>query len=420
MTKFISIEQIPSLVSGINRQAKAASVFIPGAATVPIDFIGKIQEEPDCTRDLHITTSISAGLDNPMNVELLHESAKVTGLFMLPSFAGAHKQGRYQVLPVSFYGCNKYLSSRCLFDLTVVQVTPPDKEGFCSLSIGGEFSPTALRQSKKRLAIINPNLPPLPGAVSIPVSKFDYLMEANSVPLTYQVDTDSASETISGFVAGLVEDRATLQMGVGKVPNVLASALSSHRNLRLWSGMLSDGTKTLYEADALDPGFRHTACALAGSETFYQWLPSFSELDVLGCEITHNPMALAKQKKLTSINSALEVDLFGQCNLEYLAGRPVSSVGGAPDFASAAKRSEGGLSIVALNATYKKGARSRIVSQLSAGVVSLPRHDVDCIVTEFGVADLRGKSVTERAREMVKIAAPQFQEELEQEIQSLF
>jgi 4-hydroxybutyrate CoA-transferase len=145
----------------------------------------------------------------------------------------------------------------------------------------------------------------------------------------------------------------------------------------------------------------------------YDWLPQAQGLRLVGCAGTYDRDALAKLDRFVAVNSALEVDLLGQCNLEHMAGRTISSAGGAPDFAGAARACRGGLSVVALNATFGKEAQSRIVPTLSRGaVVSLSRLDVDVVVTEFGVADLRDASVHERARALIAVAAPQFREDL--------
>jgi 4-hydroxybutyrate CoA-transferase len=219
---------------------------------------------------------------------------------------------------------------------------------------------------------------------------------------------------IAGHIAALIDDGCTLQMGVGKVPTALAERLRDRRRLRIHSGLVSDGFANLMESGALDADFVHTACVASGTGGFYRWLPEARGLRIAGCEITHGALTLAALQRFVAVNSALEVDLFGQCNLEHAQGRAVSGAGGAPDFARAARMCAGGLSIVALNASYRKGMASRIVPALSAGaVVSLSRVDVDLVVTEFGVADLRHASVHERALALIGIAAPDFRDDLE-------
>ncbi|RQR22033.1 hypothetical protein DIE23_37360 [Burkholderia sp. Bp9143] len=187
--------------------------------------------------------------------------------------------------------------------------------------------------------------------------------------------------------------------------------LSDRRNLRLHSGMLSDGLLNLAEAGALDMQYTHTTCVIVGSTELYTRVQDFMPLRIAGCDVTHAPNTLLSLRNFVAVNSAIEVDLFGQCNLEHVNGAAVSGAGGAPDFARAARLTEGGCSIVALTARHGNG--SRIVPRLSSpAVASLSRIDVDYIVTEFGIAKLTGASVHERAEAIIGVAAPEFHDEL--------
>jgi acyl-CoA hydrolase len=177
------------------------------------------------------------------------------------------------------------------------------------------------------------------------------------------------------------------------------------------SGMLSDGFLDLAASGALDMDFPHTTCVLVGSRHFYVRAAEFMPLHIRGCEITHDVASLVRKERLVAVNSALEVDLFGQCNLEHANGSAVSGIGGAADFARAARISSGGRSIIALNARHRNG--SRIVPTLgSPSVKSLSRIDVDYVVTEFGIAHLAPESVHERAQSLIEVAAPEFRSDL--------
>jgi acyl-CoA hydrolase len=179
--------------------------------------------------------------------------------------------------------------------------------------------------------------------------------------------------------------------------------------------MFGDGVVELARAGALDPDWPHRACVFVGQPELYGWAAQQSLLGLAGCEITHGGQTLAGLKAFFAVNSAVEVDLWGQAALEHAGGAAISGAGGAPDFAQAARTSPGGASVVALPATAVRGTRSRIVAALSTpAVATLPRSDIDIVVTEFGAADLRGCSVVERAQALVALAAPQFREELEE------
>ncbi|NMG42269.1 hypothetical protein GPA22_00755 [Aromatoleum toluvorans] len=395
--------------------APGASVYVPGGIAVPVAFLADLQNRPERSRDLHILTSIAPGIDIPFDVDRLHPSAVVSGLFMQPALREAQRAGRYRLLPMSYGGFVRHLQDNADFDLIVFQVTPPDAAGNCSLGPSVEFLPLAVRQSRQVLALINPRLPRIPGAAALPYDRFDYVCEIDSALPEYRTDTDAPTRAIACHIAALVKDGSTLQMGLGKVPTALAGALRNHRRLRLFSGMLSDGMRDLAEAGALDLDFAHTACVVAGSRDLYAWATGFAPLRVLGCEVTHDARNLLAQQRFVAVNSALEVDLFGQCNLEHAEGQAVSGAGGAPDFARAARLAAKGSSIVALNATYKRGTASRIVPCLGdLSISSLSRIDVDLVVTEFGVADLRGASVHQRAQALIGIAAPTFRASLQE------
>jgi 4-hydroxybutyrate CoA-transferase len=245
----------------------------------------------------------------------------------------------------------------------------------------------------------------------VPYDTFDYVCEVDTSLPEYLTSVDPETAALAQRVATLIEDGCVLQLGLGKVPTALTTLLASRRHLRMHSGMLSDGFLDLAASGALDMDFPHTTCVLVGSRAFYDRLPHLEPLSIRGCEFTHEITRLVDKERLTAVNSALEVDLFGQCNLEHANGTAVSGVGGAADFARAARLSPGGRSIIALNARHRNG--SRIVATLgSPSVASLSRIDVDYVVTEFGIAQLGTASVHERAHSLVEIAAPEFRSDL--------
>ncbi len=392
-------------------------VYLPGGVTTPVPFIEELQREIGRSRGLRVLTSIAPGIDNPLDLDRLDETAVVTGLFMQPSLTQAQRTGRYRALPVSYGGFVRQLRESEAIDLVVVQVTPPDAAGRCSLGPSVEFTPLALHKARRVLALVNSDLPRFSNSVDIPFDRFDHVCDVGGALPVYQTNDDAPTRAIADHIAALVKDGGTLQMGLGKVPTALAAALRGHRRLRLFSGMLSDGLMNLSEAGALDSDFMHTCCVAAGSLALYQWADKFERLRIAGCETTHDARTLGALEGFIAVNSALEVDLFGQCNLEHADGRAVSGAGGAPDFARAARLSPGGCSIVALNASYssrKRGLVSRIVPRLpDPGVASLSRVDIDCIITEFGTAELRGASVHERAEAIIAVAAPECRDDLQ-------
>ncbi|CAM2169509.1 Acetyl-CoA hydrolase/transferase C-terminal domain-containing protein [Paraburkholderia sacchari] len=385
-------------------------VFVPGSSGAPSVFMTELLSKNDLTRDARLLTTYVPGI-NRLDLSSLHPTGQVTGLFMQPGLADAQRAGHFRTLPLSYGGFVRYLVDHVDIDLAVVQVSEPDEVGQCSLGPAVEFSQIALSRSRRRLALVNRNTPRIQGAVSVPYSSFDFVCEVDSALPVYSVGSDACTDTIAAHIASLIDDGCALQIGLGKVPAALTRLVRDRRNLRLYSGMLSDGLFDLDDAGALDPDFAHTACVLVGSDPFYRRLSDFPSLRVLGCETTHDPRTLVGLERFVTVNSALEVDLFGQSNLEHANGSAISGAGGAPDFARAGRLSAGGCSIVALNATHGKG--SRIVPYLSNhAVASLPRIDVDYVITEFGIARLTGASVHERAEAIIGVAAPEYREEL--------
>lgn len=385
-------------------------VYVPGSSGAPLVFMSELMREPDFTRNARILSTYVPGI-NKLDLTDLHPTGQVTGLFMQPALAEAQRDGRFRALPMSYSGFVRHLLDHIDIDLTVVQVSAPDANGQCSLGPSVEFMPAALSKSRRRLGLINRQTPRVQGSVSLSYDSFDYICEVDSPLPIYDVPADAGTESIARYIAPLVEDGSALQAGLGKVPTALMRLLKDRRKLRLHSGMLSDGLLDLADAGALDMDFAHTTCVLVGSSQFYERVSDFMPLRVLGCEVSHDPRILMELDRFVAVNSALEVDLFGQCNLEHANGASLSGPGGAPDFARAGRLSRGGCSIVALHAKHSRG--SRIVPCLTNhAVASVPRVDVDYVVTEFGVAKLIGASVHERAHAIIEVAAPEFRGEL--------
>ncbi|MCK8683273.1 acetyl-CoA hydrolase/transferase family protein [Pseudomonas umsongensis] len=408
MTLSVAVADLPGLIE------PGKWVFVPGSSGAPQAFMEALQSSQENSRDLRLLTTYVPGI-NALDMTRFHSSAQITGLFMQPGLGEAQRDGRYRHLPLSYAGFNRHLADAVDIDLLVIQVSPANSHGQCSLGPAVEFVSTALRKSRRTLALINRQTPYLENSLSLSYTSFDYVCEVDTPLPTYAPDCNPDALAIARHIAPLIPNGSALQLGLGKVPTALSKSLCNHQGLRLYSGMLSDGFLELAKAGALDEKFAHTACVLVGSQSLYEKSLDWPNLTVRGCETTHDPRTLLALTPFVSVNSALEVDLFGQCNLEHANGRCISGAGGAPDFARAAKLSAQGVSIVALNASLGTGRGSRIVPRLSSNAVTtLTRVDVDYLVTEHGVASLAGASVHERAHAIISIAAPEFRTELSQ------
>ncbi|CAG2144821.1 acetyl-CoA hydrolase/transferase family protein [Cupriavidus numazuensis] len=342
--------------------------------------------------------------------------------------SGPHRQlakaGVLDIVPSHYSHLPGLIRERTLrADVVLVQVSPPDEAGRYSLGLVHEYIPAALDCARVIIAEVNPEVPWTYGSRHLTADDIDLLVDAAHAPISLERSAPGpAEQAIARHIAGWVEDGATLQMGIGNLPEAIVAALGDRRDLGLHSGAIGDGIAALAEAGVLtnarktiDTGIG-IAGVLMGSERLRRWAHRNPQLQLRETSYTHHPEVLASIDKLAAINSAIEVDLTGQVNAEVAAGVYVGAVGGAPDFLRGAARSRGGLPIVALPATAK-GA-SRIVAQLS-GPVSTARSDAGLIVTEHGVADLRGKTLSQRVRRMLDIAAPEHREDLERQAHTL-
>jgi acetyl-CoA hydrolase len=308
-------------------------------------------------------------------------------------------------------------------DVVMLQVPPPDDEGRYSLGLAHEYLTAALEKARVVIGEVNPSVPWTHGSVYLKASDLALLIDAEHPPIAAESAAPGAVEqAIARHIADRVPDGATLQVGIGKLPEAVMSALHGRRDLGLHSGAIGDGIAVLAEAGALTNARKRIdtgvgiAGILMGGERLRRWAHRNPRLALRGTDYTHHPDVLASLNQLVAINSAIEVDLTGQVNAEMAGGVYVGAVGGAVDFLRGAARSPGGLPIVALPATAK-GA-TRIVARLT-GPVSTPRCDAGLIVTEHGVADLRGQSLSRRVQRMIDIAAPEHRDELDRQAHEL-
>ena len=338
--------------------------------------------------------------------------------------AGQHrnlaKAGVLDALPSHYSHLPGLIRSGVLpADVVLLQVSPPDAQGRHSLGLVHEYLPAALEKARVVIGEVNPDIPWTHGSVHLKAADFDLLVDAENAPIDAEsAEPGAAEQAIARHIAAHVQDGATLQVGIGKLPEAVLSALHDRRDLGLHTGAGGDGVVALAEAGVLtnarkgrDAGVS-IAGILMGTERLRRWAHCNPALALRGTDYTHDPEVLASLNQLVAINAAIEVDVTGQVNAEVAGGVYVGGVGGAVDFLRGAARSRGGLPIVALPATAKSA--TRIVAQLS-GPVSTPRSDAGLIVTEYGVADLRGQPLSRRVQRMIDIAAPEHRAELERQ-----
>ena len=300
-----------------------------------------------------------------------------------------------------------------------IQVSEPDEEGMCSFGNACCFSEPAARTADRIIAQINPKMPTL-GGKKISLDKIDYIVPAESGLYTIgRAEIDARTQTIADYVAELVEDGATIQLGIGALPDAIARNLMDKKDLGVHSETLTEAMMELVQAGVinnskktLNPGICIGAQA-AGSEKFYEFIDHHPLFAVYPVDYVNNPYVVGQNYKQTSINSCMEVDLKGQVNSETVGGRQYSGIGGQLDHVRGSQLSEGGKSSLALNSTAKKDTISKIVPYFAPGnVTTISRYDVHYIVTEYGVADLKYKTERQRALALISIAHPKFRDEL--------
>lgn len=330
------------------------------------------------------------------------------------------RSGHLDVVPCHYSALPRMFATGVLpHDLGLVQVSPPDADGMVTLGTGVEYVADAIPHTRTLLAEVNAQMPATTGGPRLPLSAFAAVLHTDR-PLREVPGRapDSVDRQIAEHVASLIDDGATIQIGVGSLPAAVLEQLSNHQDLGLHSGMLTDGVLTLIEKGVMtgarkeiDPGVAVTGAALCTSHG-YARLPELP-VDFRPASYTHSPSVLSRLGSLVSINSAIEVDLLGQVGSELARGVHIGAVGGQVDFSRSASLT-GSRSVIALRSTTGAGERSEstIVPVLRSGVVTTARVDVDAVVTEHGAAVLTGCTVAERALRLAAIAAPEHRDAL--------
>lgn len=340
--------------------------------------------------------------------------------------AALARAGVLDVLPCHISAVPRLLETRQLpVDVMFVQVSPAGADGCHSLGLVADYVRTAMSQARTVVAEVNDQVPHMLGEASVHPDEFDHVIETSRPPVFVTTPSPSpAEQQIGELVSAMVPDRAVLQLGIGTVPHAVARGLAQRRDLALHGGLIGDWVVDLMESGAvtnihkpIDPGVTVTG-AVFGTRRLYDYVHDNPAIELRPISYTHSPAVLGRLQRLVAINTALEVDLTGQVNAETLAGRHVGAVGGQVDFVRAAMASAGGLSIIALLSTARRGEVSRIVAKLGDGVVTTPRSDADVVITEHGVAHLRSVPLSERARRLIAIADPRFRQTLSEQMAS--
>lgn len=398
------------------------SIYIQGSTSIPEVLSQALADRGNELKDVTIYAAFAVGRrEAPFCKPEYKEAFNVKSLFVANNIRRWLADGYGTTIP-AFLGeiPAMFRDGTLPLDAVFLNVSPPDKDGYCSFGVSADLAVSALECARKVIVQINKAMPYSYGDALIHVSRIDAAVEVDDplveVPTAVPTETDSA---IGRHIAELIPDGATLQIGVGGIPNAVLSALKDHQHLGLHTEAMTDGVLPLLESGVIDNS-QKTVCSgisvaslALGSKRLYEYMDYRKDLLLKDVAWTNAPFRIAQNPKVMAINSAVEVDLTGQVCADSIGTRIISGVGGQHDFMYGGSLSEGGKTFIAIPSMTEKG-RSKISPVLTegAGVVTT-RHMVQHIVTEYGVASLRGKSLAERARAMVSIAHPSVREELE-------
>lgn len=396
-------------------------VFLTGNCSVPQTVLAALVQRAPQLRHVEICQVLTVGSADYVRLEM-EGHLRVNTLFVSDNVRAAVNEGRADFTPCRLSEIPLLFASGQLpLDVALVQVSPPDEHGFCSFGVEVGVTKTAAASARLVIAEVNPQMPRTLGDSFIHVSKLTHIVPADyALPELPMGQPTELTRQIGKHVAGLIEDGATLQMGIGAIPDGVLLYLRDKRHLGIHTEMFSDGVIDLIEAGVItnEKKTLHrgklVAGFLLGTRRLYDFVDNNPVVEMHPTEYVNDPYVIRQNDSMVAINSAIEVDLTGQVCADSIGTRLYSGVGGQLDFIRGAARSKGGKPIIALPSTVK--GLSKIVPMLKPGAgVTTGRNDVHFVITEYGVADLYGKTLRQRARALIDIAHPDFRAELEEQ-----
>lgn len=395
-------------------------VFVQGSAQTPLFLLRELSKMAPSLRDVELTFITVQGdieLDKPQYADSFH----INCMFVSGSVRQAVNDGRADFIPVFLSDIPDLFRKQMHIDVALVQVSPPDEHGYCSLGVSVDVARSAVNTATYIIAQVNPRVPRTHGDSLIHTKRFTSMVyQSEELPeVDYGVKVSEQELRIGQLIAGMIEDGSTLQMGIGTIPDAVLKSLGNHKNLGVHTEMCSDGIIDLFDSDVINnsqkrihPNKTVTGFAI-GTRRLYDYVddnPAFVFLDI---DYVNDPHVIRRNPRVVAINSAIEVDITGQVCADSIGSLQYSGIGGQMDFMRGAALSEGGKPIIALTSRTAKGI-NRIVPFLKpgAGVVTTRGH-VHYVVTEYGIAYLFGKNLRQRAKALIEIAHPEDRETLE-------
>ncbi|MCX7915888.1 MAG: 4-hydroxybutyrate CoA-transferase, partial [Verrucomicrobiae bacterium] len=395
-------------------------IFIGTGCAEPLELVDALARRGPELTDTELVHLLTFG-EAPYANEQMRQYFRVNSFFISKNVREVIQSGFGDYTPIHLSDIPRLFKSGQLpLDAALIQVTPPDERGMCSLGVSVDIVKSAAENASLVIAQVNPNMPRTHGDSMLHVYDIDVLVPTNApLPEIHYVAESPEAIQIAEHIAGLIDDGSTIEFGIGQIPQALMALLTHKRHLGIHTEMLTDGIVDLVMSGAvtgerkkLDKG-KITASFCLGTRKLYDFIDDNPMFAFHPTEYVNDPYVISQQPKMVAINTALEVDLTGQVCADSLGTRFYSGVGGQVDFNRGAARSPGGKAIIALPSTAQNGAVSRIVTHLTkgAGVVTT-RSNVHYVVTEYGVAYLHGKSIKDRALALITIAHPKFRPQL--------
>jgi acetyl-CoA hydrolase len=397
-------------------------IFLTGNCSVPKVLLAALVERAPQLADVEITHALTMGSADYVAEEMAGH-LRVNTMFIGANVRTAVQEGRADFTPVLLSEFTLLYKQGFLpLDVALVHLSPPDEHGFCSFGVESGLTKTPAESARTIIAEVNQQMPRTLGDTFIHVSKIDHVVPVDYPLMEMPMSEGGPSELsnrIAGHIAELIPDGATMQMGIGAIPDAVLDFLYDKKDLGIHSELFSDGVIDLVEAGVITNARKtlHQGKIIAGfvigTRRLYDFIHDNPIIELHRTEYVNDPFVIAQNERQVAMNSAIEVDLTGQVCADSIGPKLYSGVGGQLDFVYGASRSESGVPIVAMPATAKAGEFSRVVPMLKhgAGVVTTRNH-VRYVVTEYGVADLYGKTIRQRAQALINIAAPQFRDEL--------
>lgn len=414
MTKYTTAEEAVKHIQSGQR------VYVQAAAAAPSLLTHELTRRAGELRDVEICHLHTEG-DAPYADPKFSESFHVNSFFIGKNVRHTLAAGNGSYTPVFLSELpNLFRRNIIKLDAVLIHVSPPDSHGYCSLGVSVEATLAAIENSKIVIAQVNPQMPRTFGDSIIHISRIDYMVEVNTpIHLQHQVTISETESRIGQYAASIIDDKSTLQMGIGSIPNAVLANLVNHKDLGLHTEMFSDGVIDLIEQGVVNCSYKGTnkgrvlATFLIGSKRLYDFVHDNPIIEMRESSYVNDTALIRRNPKMVAINSAIEVDITGQVCADSIGVKMYSGVGGQMDFIRGASLSDGGKAIIALPSVTKTGA-SRIVPFLrqGAGVVTTRAH-AQYVITEYGIAELYGKTLKQRAKALVNIAHPDHRENIE-------